>query len=232
MPKLHALRTTLAATLASVAAATVCAAPPATEGVLAQLYAARPPQGSSYVRVLNPDTATATVAVAQGRPQPVGGNGAAATTYAVVKGGQPFTVRLDGKEAATLQVQPDTFTTLLLERTGGKLSMVPLDDGSGNQDALKAELRFYNAIRDCEGAQLALAPSGTPVFQAVKPRSAVHRAINPVSATVTAACGGARSPELALPALQPGDHYSLFLTGSAAKPVLRGQVSRTDPYSR
>ncbi|WP_416048387.1 alginate O-acetyltransferase AlgF [Cupriavidus basilensis] len=232
MPKFHALRTTLAATLASMAAATVCAAPPATEGALAQLYAARPPQGSAYVRVLNPDAATATVVVARGQAKAIGGNGPAATTYAVVKGGQPFTVRVDGKEAATLQVQPDTFTTLLLARTGGKLSVVPLDDGSGGPDALKAELRFYNAIRDCEGAQLALAPSGTSIFQAVRPHSAVHRAINPVSAIVNAACGSARAPELALPALQPGDHYSLFLTGSAARPVLRGQVSRTDPYSK
>ncbi|MEE7567049.1 cell division protein FtsQ, partial [Xanthomonas sp. Kuri4-3] len=34
------------------------------------------------------------------------------------------------------------------------------------------------------------------------------------------------------PALQPGDHYSLFLTGSAQAPQLQGQLSRTDPYTR
>ena len=53
-----------------------------------------------------------------------------------------------------------------------------------------------------------------------------------VSATLAAGCGAAASPPLSLPALQPGDHYSLFLTGTAAAPVLRGQVSATDPYSR
>ena len=46
------------------------------------------------------------------------------------------------------------------------------------------------------------------------------------------ACAEAISGGLTLPSLQPGDHYSLFLTGTAAKPVLRGQVSATDPYAQ
>jgi alginate O-acetyltransferase complex protein AlgF len=40
------------------------------------------------------------------------------------------------------------------------------------------------------------------------------------------------STALELPALQPGDHYSLFLTGTASAPVLQGQLSGTDAVSR
>ncbi|CAB3673129.1 alginate O-acetyltransferase AlgF [Achromobacter pestifer] len=203
----------------------------AAEGVFAQLYAARPPAGSSFVRVVNPDATPLRVQIAGG-PAQAPGSAKPATTYAIVKGNQPFQVLVDGKPAASLQVAPDTFSTLVPRRDGGKLSFDVVDDSNGAQDALKAELRFYNLATDCPAGQLGVSPSGPALFQDVKPGASAARAINPVSATLAAGCGAAASPTLALPALQPGDHYSLFLTGSAAAPVLRGQVSATDPYSR
>ncbi|WP_454673354.1 alginate O-acetyltransferase AlgF [Achromobacter pestifer] len=203
----------------------------AAEGVFAQLYAARPPAGSSFVRVVNPDATPLRVQIAGGPAQDPG-SAKPATTYAIVKGNQPFQVLVDGKPAASLQVAPDTFSTLVPRRDGGKLSFDVIDDSNGAQDALKAELRFYNLAADCPAGQLGVSPSGPALFQDVKPGASAARAINPVSATLAAGCGAAASPTLALPALQPGDHYSLFLTGSAAAPVLRGQVSATDPYSR
>lgn len=201
------------------------------EGAFAQLYAARPPAGSSFVRIVNPDAAPLRVQIANG---PVQAPGAAkpATTYAIVKGNQPFNVLVDGKPAASLQVAPDTFSTLIPQRDGGKLTFAIIDDSNGAQDALKAELRFYNLAADCAAGQLNVSPSGPTLFADVKPGAAAARAINPVSATLATSCGAAVSTPQALPALQPGDHYSLFLTGSAAAPVLRGQVSATDPYSR
>lgn len=203
----------------------------AAEGAFAQLYAARPPAGSSFVRVVNPDANPLRVQIAGGPAQDPG-PAKPATTYAIVKGNQPFDVLVDGKPAANLQVPPDAFSTLVPRRDGGKLSFAVIDDSNGAQDALKAELRFYNLAADCPAGQLGVSPSGPALFQDVKPGASAARAINPVSATVAAGCGGAASPTLALPALQPGDHYSLFLTGTAAAPALRGQVSATDPYSR
>ena len=38
--------------------------------------------------------------------------------------------------------------------------------------------------------------------------------------------------QLALPQLRAGDHYSLFLTGNAAKPVLKGLLSSTEPVAK
>ncbi|MGE8655398.1 MAG: alginate O-acetyltransferase AlgF [Achromobacter sp.] len=201
------------------------------EGVLAQLYAARPPAGSSFVRVVNPETGPVRVQIANGPSQEISPT-RPASTYAIVKGNQPFNLLLDGRPAASVQVKPDTFTTLVVRRDGVNLTYVAIDDSNGAQDALKAELRFYNLAADCPGARLEVSPAGPTLFQDVKPGAAAARAINPVSATLAAGCGTVVSPSLALPALQPGDHYSLFLTGSATAPILHGQSSATDPYTK
>ncbi|MFJ3463843.1 alginate O-acetyltransferase AlgF [Achromobacter spanius] len=219
------LRLALAVTLAA------CAASAAAEGVLAQLYAARPPAGSSFVRVVNPHVNPLQAQVALGPVQEIGPD-RQATTYAIVKGNQPFDVRIDGKLAGTLQVAPDTFSTLVPRRDGGRLSFSVIDDNAGGQDALKAELRFYNLATDCPAGQLSVSPSGPVLFKDVEPGASAARAINPVSATLAAGCGTAASQALPLPALQPGDHYSLFLTGTPEAPVLRGQTSGTDAYKK
>lgn len=214
----------------AIALAAACASA-AAEGVLAQLYAARPPAGSSFVRVVNPHVHPLQAQVAQGPVQEIGPD-RQATTYAIVKGNQPFDVRIDGKLAGTLQVAPDTFSTLVPRRDGGRLSFSVIDDSAGAMDALKAELRFYNLAADCAAGQLSVSPPGPVLFKDVDPGGSAARAINPVSATLVAGCGAAVSPALALPALQPGDHYSLFLTGTPQAPVLKGQASGTDPYKK
>lgn len=214
----------------AIALAAACASA-AAEGVLAQLYAARPPAGSSFVRVVNPHVHPLQAQVAQGPVQEIGPD-RQATTYAIVKGNQPFDVRIDGKLAGTLQVAPDTFSTLVPRRDGGRLSFSVIDDSAGAMDALKAELRFFNLAADCAAGQLSVSPPGPVLFKDVDPGSSAARAINPVSATLVAGCGAAVSPALALPALQPGDHYSLFLTGTPQAPVLKGQASGTDPYKK
>ena len=93
-------------------------------------------------------------------------------------------------------------------------------DGIGrrrrHQDALKAEIRFYNLASGCAQGRLAMADKGAVVFPDVAAGSSSARGINPVKARLVAGCGGKDSAPLALPALQPGDHYSLFLTGTAA----------------
>lgn len=201
------------------------------EGRLAQLYAPRPPAGSAFVRVINPGSAALKVAVGNGAEQSIGAV-TRATRYAIVEGGKPFTLRVAGKARSQAQVAAGSFTTLVLDPTTPSRPLVVLDDGGGSSDALKAEIRFYNLAGSCTQGRLAMADKGAVVFPAVATGSSAARAINPVKAQLVAGCCGRDSAALALPALQPGDHYSLFLTGTAAAPVLQGQLSGTDAVGR
>jgi len=196
------------------------------EGKLAQLYAPRPPAGSAYVRVLHPADTAVQVQVGQNAPQQLGA-GKLASSYNVVKGSEPFTVRIAGQTVGSLSVAPDSYQSVVLE--GGKL--VVLDDSAASDDALKAELRFYNLASGCQAGQLQV-EGGPALFTEVKPGTSQARAINPVSASLTAGCGDSQAKALALPQLQPGDHYALFLTGTASQPVLRGELGSTAPFDR
>ena len=217
---------------ALIAAAVVSLSlPVAAEGVLAQLYAARPPAGSSFVRLGNPLPTAVATQVAGASKQTLG-RGAVAGRYAIVQGNRPFEVRIDGKLAATLSVKPDTFNTLVIGKQGGRYVLTAIDDSGGNQDALKSELRFYNLAGACAGARLRLGSGDATVFDAVAPSPAAARTVNPVAATFSASCGKGPAAHWSMPATQPGDHYSLFLTGTAAAPVLRGQLSATEPYGK
>jgi len=111
----------------------------------------------------------------------------------------------------------------------GKLLV--MDDSTTSDDALKAELRFYNLASGCKAGQLQV-EGGPTLFAEVKPNASQARAINPVSASLTAGCGVSQAKALALPQLQPGDHYALFLTGTASQPVLRGELGSTAPFER
>ncbi|PWB33112.1 cell division protein FtsQ [Pseudomonas sp. SDI] len=195
------------------------------EGVLAQLYAPKPPAGSAFVRVLNPASTPIKVQVASADVQTVGPT-YVASRYAIVKGGEHFSIKVNGKLLGELSVTPDSFNTLIAH--ADKLLLIK--DVASGEDGLKAELRFYNLASDCPSGTLQVAAPGPTLFEAVGPANTDARLINPVSALLTAGCGETTSPAWQLPPLQPGDHYSLFLTGSAAKPVLRGELSRTDAY--
>ncbi|VVE41015.1 alginate O-acetyltransferase AlgF [Pandoraea fibrosis] len=203
----------------------------AAEGIFARLYAARPPVGSSFVRVVNPGTSAMRAQVANGPAQVLSGE-KIASTYAIVKGNEAFRVVIDGKPAGTLQVAPDTFNTVIVRRDSGKVVLTSLVDAAGTQDGLKAELRFYNLSETCAGGKLSVSPSGPTLFDDVGHGASVARAINPVKATLISGCGTVASKTLALPGLEPGDHYSLFMVGTQAAPVLRGQLSATDPYQQ
>ncbi|QXH51694.1 alginate O-acetyltransferase AlgF [Pseudomonas fakonensis] len=196
------------------------------EGKLAQLYAPRPPAGSAFVRVLHPDATAVQVQVGQNAPQALGAD-KLASSYNVVKGGEPFTISIAGKVVGELNVAADSYQSVVLN--AGKLQV--LDDSAASDDALKAELRFYNLAGDCPAGQLQVA-DGPTLFSEVKPNTSQARAINPVSANLSAGCGAAQAKALALPQLQPGDHYALFLTGSASQPVLRGELAGTAPLAR
>ncbi|PZQ40686.1 MAG: cell division protein FtsQ [Pseudomonas putida] len=196
------------------------------EGKLAQLYAPRPPAGSAYVRVLHPADSAVTVQIGQHEPQQLGAD-KLASSYNVVKGAEPFTVRIAEQTVGSLSVMPDSYQSLLLE--DGKLQV--LDDSAVSDDALKAELRFYNLASGCQAGQLQV-EGGPTLFADVKPNTSQARSINPVSASLTAGCGTRQAKALALPPLQAGDHYALILTGTANQPMLRGELSSTAPFAR
>lgn len=235
MPDLHARlrRRWCVSLLPTVLVVTLLAAQPATaqEGSLSQLYAARPPAGSSFVRVVNPLPELLQVQVADGASQRIGPP-APATSYAIVAGGRRFAVRVGGKAVATLEAQPDRFTTWVLRRDGARYAFTAIDDTGEPPDALKAELRFYNLVPGCASAQLQIAPAGAVVLRDVPPLGAGGRAVNPVRAQLVALCGTASSEARSLPELQAGDHLSLFMAGTAARPMLMLQPSRTDAFKR
>ena len=200
------------------------------EGAFAQLYAARPPAGSSFVRVLNPGTEPLRVKIGNGPEQTLSGK-SIASSYAIVKGQTDFIVMLNGKPSPPMKLAPDSFTSLLPGATNDPAQLTVLDDSAGTtQDALKAGLRFYNLSRDCSNGKVSIAPAGTPLFLPVGYGASSARAINPVKATLVGSCGAVNTATLDLPALQPGEHFSMFLTGSAARPSLVGQRSATDGY--
>lgn len=203
----------------------------AQEGALSQLYAARPPAGSSYVRVVNPEAKVLAVRVGKGPVQHLGGQ-APAGSYAIVPGGQKFSVQVDAVEVAELQVRPDSFQTLVLGRAGKAYAFAPVDDTADTEDALKAELRFYNLAGACPEAQLVLSPSGTSVFRAVTTGGSAARSVNPVRAAVAGQCGAQSTAAQQLPAMQPGDHLSLFLLGSGKTLRLVIQTNSTDAFKR
>ena len=105
----------LSSTLLALGLALAAAGAARAEGAFAQLYAARPPAGSSFVRIVNPESAPMRAQVAGGPAQDIGPS-KPATTYAIVKGDQEFKVQVDGKPAGALQVAPDSFTTLVAPR--------------------------------------------------------------------------------------------------------------------
>ena len=146
------------------------------EGTLAQLYAARPPAGSSFVRVVHPDAGSLRVKIGGGPEQTLSGS-KPASSYAIVKGDTPFAIQLDGKSAGSMKVAPGSFTTLVPQRQGKNAAtrFTAIDDSGGSQDALKAELRFYNLIDDCTEGGLKIAGTGTPLFTGVAPARSASR---------------------------------------------------------
>lgn len=193
---------------------------------VARLYAL-PPEGSIYVRVANAQAAPLSVQVGEGRGEQVSAGGKVATDYYVQPGGQPFRVRVNGKPLQVATPAPASGFVTLLVGAGAGVRVVQDQQASGNT-GLKAELALYNLVPGCN-ARLELS-SGDVVLASVAEASRGTRAINPVQATLLAKCGARASAPLQLPALKAGDRYSLFVTGTANAPVLKGLAARTEPY--
>lgn len=218
--------TALCATLSGLAATAQAA--PADD--VARLYAL-PPEGSAYVRVVNPSNQPLQVQLGAGaKAEALAANARIATDYRALPGGQPAVLKVGGQAVALNEPLPrGGFVTLVVQQQDGRLSATQMLDAGAAADGLKAELAAYNLVAGCATATLALG-NGSAVFQNLAEKARAVRAINPVSASLAGRCAGASSAPLALPALKAGDRYSMFLVGTPEAPVLVGVTNRTEPH--
>jgi alginate O-acetyltransferase complex protein AlgF len=197
---------------------------------IGRLYAARPPEGSAFVRVVSGLGRPVRVALNHGEPDELTPGKDIASIYRIAPGDKPVTLTADGKPLTdTIPVVPGNFITVLLQDQGGALNVRAVVDVTGERNDLKAELRVYNLIPGCNAA-LAVS-DGPTVFKDVPPDASQRRSINPVVADLVGRCGDTATNSLRLAGLKSGDRFSLFLTGSVNRPVLSGQVDATETYS-
>ncbi|MGF6569619.1 alginate O-acetyltransferase complex protein AlgF [Paraburkholderia sp. GAS333] len=193
---------------------------------MAQLYAL-PPDGSVYVRVVNPSAVAVKVQLGAGaKPETIGAAGRIGTDYRAMPGGT-LTLAIDGKPATVAGTLPHGgFVTLIAGKAGANVQVVV--DESPAADGMKAELSAYNLVPSCAAA--IRVAGGPTVFGSLASGTRAARAINPVSASLDGACGAHVSAAQALPALKAGDRYSVFLVGTAEQPTLVGMLNRTEPW--
>lgn len=204
---------------------------------LAGLYAAQPPAGSAFVRLAHVGTppiqvvlGSVNTGVAQSLPPAAAAGGGLATAYKVVNPAKPWSLWVNGTvQKVDLQPQAGTYATWVVQGVSAPFQLVAVTDELAPANALRAVLRLSNLVPGCA---LSLRVAGGPeVFDRVEPWHSKARLINPIKVAMVARCDAAESGPLALPALQAGDRYSLFVVGTAAKPELVGQMDTTEPYS-
>lgn len=208
------VRRCLQALFATAAASAVHAQP--------LLYAQRLPEGTVYIRLASALAAPATVTTDFAGPVTLGNADASRISpyfVAGTAGGKTVTMQVatGGKTSATsIQPKSGTFITVVLaEKAGSVSAAIVTDHPEYNQ--LRARLSFYNAADDCAAASLS--EGGKPVISNVAANAVQARSINPVAATVTAACGSDKLKPLDLGKLNEGGLYSVWLMKPGGQPV-------------
>ncbi len=202
------------------------------------LYGAQPPAGSAYVRFANGTPAPVDVSSSVLPSQSLTTTDAGRVTpYAVVEkvAGRKITltVRSGARDTtADVTLAPDGFATILVRAApDGALTATVTPDGAEFNQA-RARLSFYNATPSCGAASLALVPAGTPVFADVAPGNSKSRNVNPVTASIRAACTSGAAPDLALGGMEVGGSYSVWLMQPADKPIAFISRDTTLPYKK
>ena len=193
---------------------------------IARLYAAQAPAGSSYVRVVNPEAQNRRVTIGRNPADTLNASQKPASDYRVVDAAADLIITRDGRALPPLKITAGAFYTVVLPPAPAQAPTLIADATDGRND-LKAELRFYNLVANCQ-ATLRL-QDGAQIFAGVATDSAARRSINPVRASVSGQCGTAAASSN-LPAMKSGDRISVFLTGSAAEPRLLSQVDATAAF--
>ncbi|WP_206950669.1 alginate O-acetyltransferase AlgF [Trinickia acidisoli] len=221
------LRRALALVLALAA---VPAVADTAAGDVARLYGPQPPADATYLRVVNLSTRTAKVSLPSGTPLLELPSGAA-TRLDVVRPGTPLRVTVDasvprgpagGAKVASTATAGQTITVAIAHDDASGWHATSIAAPAAGADALRAQLRLFNFADGCDGKVVLSGSPASAVFAHVAPGDAASRSVNPVTATLVAVCGKAVSPPFALPRLAAGQSYSLFLSGSAAQPLLSG----------
>ena len=197
---------------------------------IAHLYAPRPPTGSAFVRVINPDVSSISVRIGVRAPEgPLSSETEIATIYRIVPGNEPLTIEVNGRPAKnTVIPPPDKFATLIVKPMKNEFELKMIVEEAPPIDGLRAELLFYNLIEGCNSGLSVV--DGPRIFEPIPVDSSRRRSINPVEAKLYGECGVSRSTLWSLLPLKPGDHFSLFLVGAPDHPKLVGQLDLTEPY--
>jgi len=203
-----------------------------------QVYDPLPPPGSAYVRFVNALGGAVVLRPDFLPPQQLGtASLQRVTQYLVVENVAGRNLVVDAQEGErsgriTLHAEPGSFVTVIVQQAAGQaLTAVPVVDHTDFNQS-RARLSFYNATPDCADASLVLEPSGPAVFQTVAPGTAKARTVNPVTATVRAACAGQAAEPFALSGLEAGGMYSIWLMfpdGHATAFVSRDTTARWHP---
>ncbi|MHC8339250.1 alginate O-acetyltransferase AlgF [Pseudomonas sp. HLT2-19-2] len=194
---------------------------------IAQLYAPKLPEGSAWVRVVNPADTAMQVQVGQGASFALSAQSAMASPFQVVDSRQPLKLTVNGREITGLSAPKSAWVTLILDSDPARAPRLVIDPPQRGKD-LRAELNIYNLSNGCEKAEVKLA-NGAPVFSQLPFNGQAQRTINPVQATLVVSCNEIASPPLKLAPFKAGDRYSLFVIGSRQAPRLIGLVDQTAP---
>ncbi|MHC8381407.1 alginate O-acetyltransferase AlgF [Pseudomonas sp. LB3P14] len=194
---------------------------------IAQLYAPKLPEGSAYVRVVNPADTAMQVQVGQSASFSLSAQSTVASPFQVVDSRQPLKLTVNGREIKGLSAPNSAWVTLILDSDPARAPRLVIDPPLRGKD-LRAELNVYNLSSGCEKAEVKLA-NGAPVFNQLPFNGQAQRTINPVQATLIVSCNEIASPPLKLVPFKAGDRYSLFLIGSRQAPRLIGLVDQTAP---
>ncbi|MHC8401068.1 alginate O-acetyltransferase AlgF [Pseudomonas sp. MDT1-17] len=194
---------------------------------IAQLYAPKLPEGSAYVRVVNPADTAMQVQVGQSASVSLSARSTVASPFQVVDSRQPLKLTVNGREITGLSAPKSARVTLILDSDPARAPRLVVDPPLRGKD-LRAELNVYNLSSGCEKAGVKLA-NGAPVFNQLPFNGQAQRTINPVQATLIASCNEIASPPLKLAPFKAGDRYSLFVIGSRQAPRLIGLVDQSAP---
>jgi alginate O-acetyltransferase complex protein AlgF len=194
---------------------------------IAQLYASKLPEGSAWVRVVNPADAAAQVSLDKGTSFNLSAQATVASPFQVVDARQPVRLSVNGREIKDIKAPASAFVTLILDSNPAMAPRVVIDPPVRGKD-LRAELNVYNLNPGCDKADIKLA-NGSSVFSQLPLKGQAQRTINPVQATLIASCGQSAGLPFKLEPFKAGDRYSLFLIGSGQSPRLIGLVDQTAP---
>ncbi|GAB7528003.1 hypothetical protein PS3A_04090 [Pseudomonas sp. 3A(2025)] len=204
----------------------VCSMAQAAPGI-AQLYAPKLPEGSAWLRVVNPTDNVQQVRVGTGTPQALSARSVVASPFQAVDARKPLAVTVEGREIKDLNAPANAFVTLILDNDPAAAPRLVIDPPPRGKD-LKAELNAYNLSSGCAQLDIKLA-NGSSVMSQIAYKGQAQRTINPVQATLIGHCAQSASLPLQLEPFQAGDRYSLFLVGPAQSPRLIGVVDKTAP---